>query len=382
VSIDQNLVTSGPDAVTRPNALWPRVRHALGFKTIGALYVLIAVIVLFGILRPSSFLTISTLKVILNQNAINGLVALSLVIPLSCAVYDLSVGYAMALVSVLIATLIVNSGAGNIETIILALLLAAGAGIANGLIVVVARIHSFIGTLASGAVFYSFVLLISNDESATSARMNTSFGSIATAGIGGITVPVFVCAAIAVAIWWLLEHTVTGRRLYATGFNDVAARLAGVRTKRLQFGALIASAVIAGVAGLLLTSQIGSGSPDIGPPYLLDAFAAAFLGSTQFRPGRFNAAGTILAVLLLGTGDAGLTLVGAPEWSQSMLQGVVLLLALGFNSIEWQRLRQSRAGREGDNATPRSVAPEPPSHAEAEGAIVGNPSDSLKRTTQ
>jgi ribose transport system permease protein len=126
---------------------------------------------------------------------------------------------------------------------------------------------------------------------------------------------------------------VTGRRIYATGFNATGSRLAGIHTNKLRFATLVVSGLVAGIAGVLLASQVNSGSPGIGPPYLLTAFAAAFLGATQFG-GRFNAPGTVLAVVLLGTGNTGLTLVGAPVWAPDMFSGIVLLLALTFTSSQ------------------------------------------------
>jgi ribose transport system permease protein len=93
------------------------------------------------------------------------------------------------------------------------------------------------------------------------------------------------------------------------------------------------SGIVVGIGGVLLTSQVSAGSPDIGPPYLLNAFAAAFLGATQLE-GRFNAWGTVVAVLLLGTGDTGLNLVAAPTWVPSMFSGVVLLAALVLTQVE------------------------------------------------
>ena len=121
----------------------------------------------------------------------------------------------------------------------------------------------------------------------------------------------------AVAIWYLLEHTATGRRLYATGFNPDAARLAGVRVDRLRFVSLVAS----GDAGRRhrdrpRVDRSAAARRRAGTPYLLPAFAAAFLGATQLKHGRFNAGGTIIAVLLLGTGVTGLALAAAPQWAR------------------------------------------------------------------
>ena len=164
---------------------------------------------------------------------------------------------------------------------------------------------------------------------------------IGQTNIDGVTLGVLYCAVVAVAIWYLLEHTATGRRLYATGFNPDAARLAGVRIDRLRFVSLVASGGLAGATGIILASTLGSGSPTAGTPYLLPAFAAAFLGATQLKHGRFNAGGTIIAVLLLGTGVTGLALANAPQWAGDMFVGVVLIAALALTGIQ----RRTTSGR-------------------------------------
>jgi ribose transport system permease protein len=144
---------------------------------------------------------------------------------------------------------------------------------------------------------------------------------------------VILMLIVAVVVWFSQKYTVAGRRMYAIGFNERGAQLAGILTNRLKFISLVVSGVVAAIAGVLLASQVSSGSPGIGPPYLLNAFAAAFLGATQFG-GRFNAWGTVLAVILLGTGTTGLVLVGAHPWAQSMFSGVVLLVALAAGNLE------------------------------------------------
>jgi ribose transport system permease protein len=119
--------------------------------------------------------------------------------------------------------------------------------------------------------------------------------------------------------------------MYATGGNADAARLAGVRTDRVVFGTLVFTAVIAGIAGIVVTSRLGTGSPTIGPPYLLPAYAAAFLGSTQVKPGKFNVLGTLIAVFALATSVKGLQLAGAADWLPDLFNGVALILAVGLS---------------------------------------------------
>lgn len=311
-----------------------RIPRLLRIDTLGGLWVLGIVIVVFSIWVPDSFPTMATLRSILNQNAITAIVALSLIVPLSSGLFDLSIGNAMALASVVTASLIVDHGYGTVPAILVVLLIVIAVGFFNAFFVVRLGIASFIATLGTGAVLQAIVVLVSNDETVTNANLNSNFSKIAITEIFGLQVTVYAAVVLAVVLWWLLENTVTGRRLYATGFNEEATRLAGVRTKRLQFLAMIVSPLVAGAAGILATAQVGAGSPDIGPTYLLDAFAVAFLGATQIRRGRFNSPGTIIGVLLLGTGTSGLSQVGAPPWAISLFTGVVLLAALALTKLE------------------------------------------------
>jgi ribose transport system permease protein len=168
-------------------------------------------------------------------------------------------------------------------------------------------------------------------------ELSGSFTNIAQKAFGGLTLPVFYAVILATIIWYVLEHTATGRRIYATGFNKEATRLASVRTERMQFGCLIVSSTLAGFAGIVLASNLGSGSPTAGTSYLLPAVAAVFLGATQLKHGRFNAWGTIIAVLILGTGTTGLGLAKVDQWAQDVFTGVVLIAALALTGLEVRR---------------------------------------------
>jgi ribose transport system permease protein len=331
---------SGPSTFTRFLA-------ASRIDRIGGIYVLVAIVVLFSILAPDTFPTWDTARSILNENAIIAIIALSLVVPMSTGVFDLSIGNVVALITVAVAWLVVEEGVPIGIAVAIALVMALLAGVVNALIVVGIGIDSFIATLGTGAVLQAVNLLISNEETVTSPHLNQTLGDIATANIGGVQVPVLVALAVAIVLWWLLEHTVTGRRLYASGFNAEAARLAGVRVRRLRAVGLLVSAGVAGVAGVLLLSRVGAGSPDVGPQYLLDAFAAAFLGATQIRSGRFNAWGTVLAVLILGTGTNGLTQIGGQAWTLQLYTGAVLLIALTLTRLERKQIQAGKATAHG-----------------------------------
>jgi ribose transport system permease protein len=231
--------------------------------------------------------------------------------------------------------------------LVLAVLLGLGAGVlvgvVNATVVVVMRIDSFIATLATGSLIQALITMATNDTPIVNAHLQGGFAKIGQTNIDGITLPVFYALIVALVIWFVLEHTATGRRFYATGFNPDSARLAGVRTDRLRAISLVVSGSLSGAAGIVLASTIASGDPTAGTSYLLPGFAAAFLGATQLKHGRFNAFGTIIAVLLLGTGTVGLGLANAPQWAANMFVGVVLIASLAVTGIQ----RRSTTGTEG-----------------------------------
>ena len=325
---------------TRP-PISRRVMRKMAFDRIGAIYVWIAIIVVFSIWVPSTFATMTTVKQILNSYSISGIAALAITIPFCAGVFDLSFGYVMSLTGVTAAHFVV-SGWSAPAAVVLALVIGLGMGLINAVVVVVMRIDSLIGTLATGSLMAAFITLTTQDIPINNPVLGGPFSDIGQETIGGVSLPVLYCFLIALAMWYFLEHTASGRRLYATGFNRDAARLAGIRVNRLRFGALVTSGFVAGVAGIVLASTTASGTPNAGNDYLLPGFAAVFLGATQLN-GRFNAWGTIIAVLLLGTGTIGLGLADAPAWAASMFVGVVLIAALAVTGIQ----RQSAGARSG-----------------------------------
>jgi len=325
-----------PDRVDDEAIDWgPRIKSALSPAKIGGIYVLLVLIVVFSIWVPDTFPQADTVRQVLNVNAIGAMVALALVIPLSAGVFDISVPYTMTLSGVLCTYAIVNSGQSIAVGIVIAIVASVLVGVMNGLVVVTFKIDSLIGTLATGFLIQALVQWRTGSRNVTGPQLTGSFKNIATKQpFWDLTLPVFYAFIIALVIWYVLEHTATGRRIYATGFNRDATRLASVRTERLRFGCLIVSATLAGITGVVLASNIGSGSPTAGTSYLLPAFAAVFLGATQLKNGRINAWGTIIAVILLGTLTTGLGLAGVEQWVQQFATGVVLIAALALTGFQ------------------------------------------------
>ena len=319
------LPAAGPP---RPGGSASRVWRALSFRNISALYIFVVMFAVFSLWVPDTFLQWSTWRALLDSQAPTAILAIALVVALSAGAFDLAIGAELGFGAILVSWLLVDQGVPVVPAI--ALTLAAGAlvGAASGLLIVRARIDSFIATLGVSSLLLALIAWVSSSQQILG--LPGGFTQIGTTKVLGLTLPVYLMLAIGLAVWYVLERTPAGRRVYATGGNIEAARLAGVRVSLVIVGALVACGAIAAFAGMLVTANLGTGDPSIGPAYLLPAFSAAFLGSTQFRGGRFNVWGTIVAVVVLATGVKGLQLAGAPIWIPDLFNGAALLIAVGL----------------------------------------------------
>jgi ribose transport system permease protein len=328
-----------PDNATRSS----RLVRSLSFRNISALYIFAALFVIFALWVPDTFLTSTNFRTLLDNQALTAIIAVGLVVALSAGLFNLAVGAEVGFASILVAYLLSKQDMGIAPAIALTVVAGGVIGVVSGLLVVYARIDSFIATLGMSSVLLAGVAWVSNGQQILD--LGASFQNVGTGQILGITYPVYIMAVLGLIVWYVLERTPAGRRVYATGGNIEAARLAGVRTNRVIILSLAACGVLAATAGLLATSRLATGDPTTGPAYLLPAFAAAFLGSTQFRGGRYNVAGTIVAAYVLATGVKGLQLAGAPIWIPDLFNGVALLLAVGLSKYQRTAGRASAIGR-------------------------------------
>jgi ribose transport system permease protein len=310
---------------------------AMGFQRFSGLYVWAGFILIFGILTPSTFLTSTTVEGIATNQVVTAIAALGLLFPLAGGHFDLSFANLLGFSSVLVGHLMVSLHWSPALAIVATLLVGLLFGLLNGLLVVRIGISSIVATLGTSSILLAGIGFVSHYQFITG--MPPAFKSLADGKVLGLPITVLYLLAIALVAWYVLDHTPYGRRLFATGANPDAARLAGVATGRSVFIAFLASALLAAVAGILITSVIATASPTIGTSYLLPVFAAAFLGTTQVKPGRFNVWGTLIAIYLLATGVKGLQLVGGELWVTDLFNGVALLVAVSV-AVIGQRSRR------------------------------------------
>jgi ribose transport system permease protein len=304
----------------------------------GLVGVFLLVILLFSILRPETFPTVDNAQTIASTQAVIALLALAAVTPLVVGQFDVSIGFQLGLSQTLTAGLVIKDGWPAGQAALVAVLACVLIGLANGLLVTRLRLPSFISTLGVGTVVLGLTQLYGNDET-ISGTLPISFTDIGRKDLLGVPLPFVYVLIAALVLWLAFEYTPWGRAGHATGGNPRAALLAGIRTDRVTVQCFVAAGLLAGLSGVLSVMVLGASAPTVGLGELLPAFAAAFLGATAIRPGRFNSIGTIVAVYLLAAGITGLQMLGAQFYVQQLFNGGALLIALTLSSLAGNRAR-------------------------------------------
>jgi ribose transport system permease protein len=273
---------------------------------------------------------VSNLRVTAASQAITGILTIGLIISLVSGVFDLSIAANMSLSICVVGTLQAHQHLNAVLAVALTLLLGATIGVVNAIVVTVLHVEPVIGTLGMSSILTAISFWVAGGRTILDG-ISPSFTKLGTGELFSVPLPVFYLAGVALIFWYILEHTPFGRYLYAIGANAEASRLAGLKVVTLQWWALIISGVVASTAGIVLTMSLGAASFGAGDSYLLPAFAAAFLGSTQIKPGRFNVMGTLVAVYLLAVGVKGLQLkYPSASWIANLFQGCALILAVAL----------------------------------------------------
>lgn len=339
-----------------------RRRYSLGFDRFSGVYIGLLFIAVFGIWEPHLFFTVATLHVVASQQAVSGMLALAVLIPLAAGVFDLSVGATINLSTLIVVVLQVNHHWNPWMSAVVAVAVCTFIGVVNGFVIVKLKVNSFIATLGTSSIIAAVTVIVSPSQ--PSPPTSKGFLDLASLNIGGFQIVFFYLLILALIVWWFLERTPFGRYLYAVGGNAEAARLSGVKVGRLAWSSVIISGFIAGLAGVFYASQFGP-SLTFGSSLLLPAFAAAFLGSTQIKPGRFNVWGTLIAIYVLAIGVQGMEFVTSQQWLGDMFNGIALIGAVAF--AVWRQQRRPRARRKG-------VPPGPPPDRMAEDSEPVTPS--------
>jgi ribose transport system permease protein len=249
---------------------------------------------------------------------------------------DLSVGATVALVSI-VGALAMRSY-GIMPGLLAAMAAGAAVGLVNGMVITRFKVFPFIATLAMMSVVSGLALSLSGGVAVTGVP--SAFGDLAYQLVLGIPVPVVIAAAVLVAAFLILRYTRLGRRIYAVGGNEEAARLSGIDVGRIKIAAYVLSGICASVGSIILTARVASGQPSLGSTLPLESVAAVVLGGISLFGGRGSIIGVAFGVLFISILSNGLNLMNVPSYTQMMLVGAALILAVALD----QRFGSGRGG--------------------------------------
>jgi ribose transport system permease protein len=328
---DVNTTTTEP-AVAEEQATRPRVGATAArlLEQYGLLLAWGALFLVFSLLRPDTYPTSGNIQTIFGSQAVLLVLTLGLLLPLTAGDFDLSIASNMGLSAMLVAVFNVNEGWPLGLAIVAAVAASLVIGFLNGALVVGIGLDSFIVTLGVATFLQGLVLWISGTATITGLAPALSEWTVNKTFLG-ISIVFWYGVLATLVLWYLLQFTPLGRRLLFVGRGRNVARLSGLNVMRIRWGAFMASAGIAGIAGAMYAGVLGSVDPSSANSFLLPAFAAVFLGATTIVPGKFNALGTFIAVYFLVSGITGLQLLGVESFVQPLFYGGALVLAVALS---------------------------------------------------
>jgi ribose transport system permease protein len=334
---------------------------------------LLVVVLLFGVLLTllsPVFLTTVNLVNLLYQCTILGVFAIGMTFVILTGGIDVSVGSTAALSSVLSMGVVVNMNMPPAIGLLTGLVVGAGVGALNGLMVTKLGISPLIATLATLSAGSGIAFAYSDGGNITPVpKVLTDMVSAKIAGIPLLIPAVLVLAFLA---HLALTRTTYGRSIYAVGGNKEAALLAGIRVDRVTMNAYIIAGLSAGMAGLLLTGRLASGSPRAGDGIELTVIAAVVIGGTSLFGGQGNIKGTLLGVLLIAMVSNAVNLLGIPSSYDRIVQGVVIFAAAALDVYRYKYVQKNLSRK-------RKIGPPPTTGPKAADPIVTGPATA--RTT-
>lgn len=296
----------------------------------GTIIVIVLVGVLFSCLSPY-FATVSNLNNILFSMIVSALVSMGLTYVVAAGSFDLSIGVTVTTVSIVTALLIPYTGWGL--AIVGGLIIAMLIGLLNGVLVTYARLSGIVSTLGMMFVLGGINQYLTNGYQIPVDYGEVAFRFIGQGRIGPIGFPVIILAVVFLLGHILSTRSKVGHYIGAVGDNPMAAYYSGILVYRWVVVAFILSALFSGIGGVILTSISSSAQPVGGEGYLLEAFAAVFLGATILGKGKPHILGTLLGVLFLYMASSGMNMIGISFATRQLFNGLILILAVGANAL-------------------------------------------------
>ncbi len=305
----------------------------------GVLFIIfILVVVIMTILSPRRFLSNYNLQSLAYQLPEFGILSLSMMLIIITGGINLSLTFTATLAMIVgglaMSSLFATTSAPFLALlvgVVLMLVVAAVAGMFNGLVVSYIGVTPMIATLGSATLFEGISLNITKGGAISGFPM--SFLVIGNSALLGVPLPMIIFVVILILMWLLIEKSKMGAAIVMIGCNPTVAEFSGIKVINILFKAYLISGLLAGVAGIIMASRYNSAKESYGSSYLLQAVAASVLGGTNIAGGEGRVVGTLLATMILQVISSGLNIFGLNRYLTNVLMGFILILVLAINFI-------------------------------------------------
>ncbi|MGC1173967.1 ABC transporter permease [Polaromonas sp.] len=289
---------------------------------------------IFFTTQSDRFLTGENLSLVLQQVMVVGVLAIGQTLIILTAGIDLSCGMVMALGGMVMTKFAVNYGINPYLAIACGLAVTTGFGLLNGLLVTRIKLPPFIVTLGTLNIAFAITQIYSNAQIVSNLPTElTALGNTFDLGSTEVSLGTVAMIGLYLLAWFVLRDTAPGRHLYAVGNNAEAARLTGIRVDRVLVAVYALAGLFYGIAALLSVARTGVGDPNAGQTENLDAITAVVLGGTSLFGGRGIILGTLVGAVIVGVFRNGLTLMGVASVYQTLITGILVILAVAADQM-------------------------------------------------
>lgn len=307
-------------------------KKKINLKKYAVLIILFALVACFSILSPN-FRTWSNMLTILRQISMVGIISVGMTFILITGGIDLSCGVMMGLVGVTSGVYMTRFGMPVFLSLLLGVMICALVGLVNGVAITYTKIPPLIATL--GTMNFVFGLNYTLTDGLPVTGLPAAMKVIGQGYLWDvIPVPVLIMIVILLIGAFVLNKTYVGRYIYAVGSNDEAARLSGINVNAIRVLVYTVGGAMSGVAGILMMSRLNSGQPIAGKGYEMDVITACVVGGVSTTGGEGSILGMVIGLLIVGVLTNGMAVLGLGEFYQYMVKGIVLIVAVGFDSLQ------------------------------------------------
>ena len=297
-----------------------------------ALYFALIAMVIILSFASDTFLKPSNIINVLRQISIQAIIAVGMTMVIILGQMDLSVGAIVAFASVVNALLVMKVGIPVVPAILLTLCLSSLWGLLNGVITAKFKLHAFLVTLATLTLIRGITYTLTGGYPI--GGLPKSFYEFGSGHLFKIPYPVIYMAVIYAIGMFVLRNTPFGRSIYSVGGNAEAARLSGINIFRAKVAVFVISSFLAAIGGIILSSRLRAGSPEVGLGWELDIVAAVIIGGTNIFGGEGKLTGTLVGMLFVGILTNGMILLDVTPYMQQVVRGIVILAAVILNSLQ------------------------------------------------